>query len=221
MSAKVDTRKQTTYSPYTKPTEFCHLDVAFSRGQHPLERLETCTDGHALKMANGDLAACGLTCTNDAIMVTLKINTPRGSKRFFPAGYLCRSPLCPIATFETKMIRVEMKSRKASTKEATSETEDDERTASPLARSRMMLTPKLTLSASEFLFSRFSSRSCDAGSKGSSSARSIGSRRSDRARLRLRSRLFPRFGFTSETDPEGFWTMITGALCPRPLCGKV
>jgi hypothetical protein len=37
MSAKVDTRKQMTYSPYTKPTEFCHLDVAFSRGQHPLE----------------------------------------------------------------------------------------------------------------------------------------------------------------------------------------
>jgi hypothetical protein len=50
-----------------------------------------------------------------------------------------------MATFDTKMIKVEMKSRNASTNDATSETDDDERTASPLARSKTMLTPKLTV----------------------------------------------------------------------------
>ena len=85
-----------------------------------------------------------LTCTKEAIMVTLKIRTPRGSNLFFPAGYLCRSPLCPMATLEMNIINVEIKSRNASTNEATRDTEEEERTANPLARSRTILTPKLT-----------------------------------------------------------------------------
>jgi len=78
-------------------------------------------------------------------MVTLKTRTPRGSNLFFPAGYLCLSPFRPIATLEMKMINVDMKSRKASTKEATSDTDEEESTAKPFASNSTILTPKFTV----------------------------------------------------------------------------
>lgn len=43
------------------------------------------------------------------------------------------------------MMRVERKSRAASTKDATRETEDDENTAAPFAPRRTALTAKLTV----------------------------------------------------------------------------
>jgi hypothetical protein len=85
-----------------------------------------------------------LTCAKLAIMATAKIKTPKGSNRFFPAGYLCLSLCLPIAILVPRIMRVDKKSNALSMKDATSEILDDDRTAKPFETRRMKLIAKLT-----------------------------------------------------------------------------